>query len=86
MKKYESESEDANIIKSYCDYYRSQGLEKRLAFEWFVLDHDEFYWNLAKRRIDDETNKLRRRLKKTTALAVTSTVISTIAIVLHLFV
>lgn len=49
--------------------------EKRYAFEWFVREQDTFYHNMEK-----------RRMKKITALAVTSTVISGIAIAICLYV
>lgn len=63
--------------------HKAQGTQKRYAFEWYVQEADAFYWKMAKERIAVEVDRLNRRIKKTTALAVTSTVVALAALVLY---
>ena len=67
--------------KSYFDIYKERGQEKRYAFEWFVLENDMQYFGTTM----DEINKLKKLIKRITALAVTSTVIATVALLIILF-
>lgn len=69
----------------HLEEYRKQGIEKRYAYEWYMKEADEFYWGMTKERIAAEVEPIKARLKKITALAVTSTVIAVVAIIVYAF-
>lgn len=48
---------------------------RRYAFEWFMRASDKFYWRLTKERIADAEAGMEKKIKRITALAVTSAVI-----------
>lgn len=51
---------------------------KRYAFEWFMREQDEWYWKRTQRLVEEKK-------KKTTTLAVTSVVVSGVAIIISVF-
>ncbi len=55
-----------------------QERNRRYAYEQFVRDQDEWYWNRTKRLIDE-------KVEKTTTLTRASIVVSGIAIVISAF-
>lgn len=51
---------------------------KRYAFEWFMRAQDEWYWKRTQRLVEEKK-------KKTATIAVTSVVVSGIAIIISVF-
>lgn len=77
---------EQNRLQTNLERHKAQGTQNRYAFEWYVQDADAFYWKMAKERIAGEVDRLNSRIKKTTALAVTSTVVALAALAISAFV
>lgn len=69
---------ESEIKKS--EQARQRDPKRRYAFDWYVKDMDKFYSEMAERQLSEEIKKVNHKLKKITALAVTSTVIAGAAV------
>lgn len=79
---------ERNGQRNFYAEYKQRGTEKRYAYEWFMRAQDYFYWQSTLHLVQSAKDKLRaemeRKYRYMTALAVTSTVIAIMALIISL--